>query len=106
MPTTATTTCTGPALDGGTDLTAWRVRIAATTSCADEAREPDADRTSLFASVRAAVQPCDMNPKFFGDSYDLVKRFLCAELHVVGYCVTVDPMFTGHGTVGKKASFI
>jgi hypothetical protein len=36
-----------------------------------------------------------MNPKFFGDSYDLVKRFFCLELLALGYAVTVDPMFTG-----------
>jgi len=36
-----------------------------------------------------------MNPDYFGDSYDLVKRFFCAELSALGYAVTVNPMFTG-----------
>ena len=36
-----------------------------------------------------------MNPDFFGDSFDLVKRFFCQELVKLGYTVSVDPMFTG-----------
>ena len=36
-----------------------------------------------------------MNPAYFGDSYDLVKRFFCRELSLLGYSVTVDPMLTG-----------
>jgi hypothetical protein len=36
-----------------------------------------------------------MNPSFFGDSYDLVKRFFCVQLAALGYEVVVDPMFTG-----------
>ena len=36
-----------------------------------------------------------MNPDFLGDSYDLVKRFFCRELSILGYTVNVDPMFTG-----------
>jgi hypothetical protein len=36
-----------------------------------------------------------MNLAFFGDSYDLVKRFFCGELSSLGYSVAVDPMFTG-----------
>ena len=36
-----------------------------------------------------------MNPTYFGDSYDLVKRFFCAELSALGYSVAVNPMFTG-----------
>ncbi|HEY2253788.1 MAG TPA: hypothetical protein VGH74_22090 [Planctomycetaceae bacterium] len=36
-----------------------------------------------------------MNPAFFGDSYDLVKRFFCGELSALGYSVVVDPMLTG-----------
>lgn len=35
-----------------------------------------------------------MNPAYFGDSYDLVKRFFCAELSALGYSITVNPMFT------------
>ncbi len=36
-----------------------------------------------------------MNPDYFGDSYDIVKRFFCAELRALGYSVAVEPMFTG-----------
>lgn len=36
-----------------------------------------------------------MNPKYFGDSYDIVKRFFCTELNVLGYTIVVNPMFTG-----------
>jgi hypothetical protein len=36
-----------------------------------------------------------MNPKYLGDSYDLVKRFFISELRNLGYDVVVDPMFTG-----------
>jgi len=36
-----------------------------------------------------------MNPKYFGDSYDLVKRFFCHELSLLGYSVVVDAMLTG-----------
>ena len=36
-----------------------------------------------------------MNPKYFGDSYDIVKRFFCTELSVLGYSMEIDPMLTG-----------
>ena len=36
-----------------------------------------------------------MNPKYFGDSYDIVKRFFIGILRNSGYRVYVDPMFTG-----------
>lgn len=36
-----------------------------------------------------------MNPEYLGDSYDLVKRFFCRELSILGYSVVVDPMLTG-----------
>ena len=36
-----------------------------------------------------------MNPAWFGDSYDIVKRFFVDVLKRTGYSVTVDPMFTG-----------
>ena len=45
-----------------------------------------------------------MNPTYFGDSYDLVKRFFCAELTALGYSVAVDPMFTGTWN-GKERDF-
>lgn len=35
-----------------------------------------------------------MNPSFFGDSYDIVKRFFCHELIALGYKIVTDPMFT------------
>ena len=36
-----------------------------------------------------------MNPKWFGDSYDIVKRFFVKALKDIGYNVYIDPMFTG-----------
>lgn len=36
-----------------------------------------------------------MNPKFVGDSYDLVKRFFATELASLNYAVSIEPMFTG-----------
>ena len=37
-----------------------------------------------------------MHPEYFGDSYDLVKRFFIQELKAIGYSICVDPMLTGH----------
>jgi len=37
-----------------------------------------------------------MNPKWFGDSYDIVKRFFVSALKNAGYSVFVDPMFSGN----------
>ena len=36
-----------------------------------------------------------MNPKWFGDSYDIVKKFFIDALNEIGYEVYVEPMFTG-----------
>jgi hypothetical protein len=36
-----------------------------------------------------------MNPAFFGDSFDLVKRFFVQELSTLGYRVVADLMLTG-----------
>ena len=36
-----------------------------------------------------------MNPKWVGDSYDIVKRFFAEQLNEIGYRVVVDPMLTG-----------
>jgi len=36
-----------------------------------------------------------MNPMWFGDSYDIVKRFFLCVLKNQGYSGYVDPMFTG-----------
>jgi len=46
-----------------------------------------------------------MNPDYFGDSYDLVKRFFCSELVALGYCVFARPMFTGQWN-GTERSFL
>jgi hypothetical protein len=46
-----------------------------------------------------------MNPKYLGDSYDVVKRFFCEVARVSGYAVYVDPMFTGAWTSQQRASF-
>jgi hypothetical protein len=44
-----------------------------------------------------------MNPEWFGDSYDIVKRFLSAELQRVGVRVYADPMLTGEWPDGAAA---
>lgn len=36
-----------------------------------------------------------MNPQWFGDSFDIVKRFFVENLNAIGYKVVVDPMLTG-----------
>jgi len=46
-----------------------------------------------------------MNPKWFGDSYDIVKRFFIQVLTDIGYEVFSDPMFTGNWG-DKKQSFL
>jgi hypothetical protein len=38
-----------------------------------------------------------MNPEWFGDSFDIVKRYFVGALKEVGFTVYVDPMFTGDG---------
>jgi hypothetical protein len=35
-----------------------------------------------------------MHPLWFGDSFDIVKRFFCGRLHALGYDVFIDAMFT------------
>lgn len=35
-----------------------------------------------------------MNPKYFGDSFDIVKRFIFSELKHIGYKIVIDPMYT------------
>lgn len=37
-----------------------------------------------------------MNPEWFGDSYDIVKRYFISLLNDNGYKVFVNPMFTGN----------
>lgn len=46
-----------------------------------------------------------MNPKWFGDSYDIVKIFFVDTLKDIGYEVYIDPMFTGDWN-GKEQHFI
>lgn len=36
-----------------------------------------------------------MNPEWFGDSFDIVKRFFIGNIRELGYQVYVDPMLTG-----------
>jgi hypothetical protein len=36
-----------------------------------------------------------MNPNYLGDSYDIVKRYFCEAMRLLGYHVYVDPMPTG-----------
>ena len=44
-----------------------------------------------------------MNPSYFGDSYDIVKRFFCGELASLGYAVLAQPMFTGEWNGNRNA---
>lgn len=37
-----------------------------------------------------------MNPDWFGDSYDVVKRYFAEVIRALGYAVYVDPMPTGN----------
>lgn len=46
-----------------------------------------------------------MNPKWFGDSYDIVKKFFVDTLKDIGYEVYIDPRFTGDWN-GKEQHFI
>jgi hypothetical protein len=45
-----------------------------------------------------------MNPQWFGDSYDIVKRFFCERLAALGYTIYVEPMLTGEWG-GVEADF-
>jgi hypothetical protein len=47
-----------------------------------------------------------MNSAYFGDSYDVVKRFFCDMARSAGYAVYVDPMFTGDWTSRQRAAFL
>jgi len=46
-----------------------------------------------------------MNPAYLGDSYDVVKRFLCGIARSLGYSMYIDPMFTGEWTSSRRTSF-
>lgn len=46
-----------------------------------------------------------MNPAYFGDSYDIVKRFFCSELRVLGYRVAIDPLLTGKWNGTEQAFY-
>lgn len=46
-----------------------------------------------------------MNASNLGDSYDVVKRYLCEVARSLGYAMYVDPMFTGQWTSTQRASF-
>jgi hypothetical protein len=45
-----------------------------------------------------------MNPKWFGDSYDIVKRFFVDNLRIMEYEVFIDPMLTSEWN-GKEKKF-
>ena len=49
-----------------------------------------------------------MNPKWFGDSFDIVKRFFIGNIREMGYQVFVDPMLTGewNGLENKFYDFL
>ena len=44
-----------------------------------------------------------MNSEWFGDSYDIVTRFLSAELQRAGFRVYANPMLTGEWSDGAVA---
>ncbi len=46
-----------------------------------------------------------MNPQWFGDSYDIVKRFFIETLRDGGFNVKIDPMFTGDWQDDQKERF-
>lgn len=46
-----------------------------------------------------------MRSCFVGDSYDLVKRFLCEEIQALGYRITLYPMYTGPWTGAEKRKY-
>jgi hypothetical protein len=46
-----------------------------------------------------------MNPRYFGDSYDIVKRFFCDVSRSAGYTVYVEPMYTCTWTRSTSRSF-
>ena len=49
-----------------------------------------------------------MNPQWFGDSFDIVKRFFIDNIREMGYRVFVDPMLTGewNGLENKFYDFL
>jgi hypothetical protein len=49
-----------------------------------------------------------MNPQWFGDSFDIVKRFFIDNIREMGYQVFVDPMLTGewNGLENKFYDFL
>lgn len=46
-----------------------------------------------------------MNIKYFGDSFDLVKRTLLASVKSAGFKIACKPMFTAESTIIKSAYF-
>ncbi len=45
-----------------------------------------------------------MNPEWFGDSFDIVKRYFVENIKSIGYHVVIDPMLTGDW-VGIEENF-
>jgi hypothetical protein len=46
-----------------------------------------------------------MNSRYFGDSFDIVKRFFIGNIREMGYQVFVDPMFTDEWNELEKNKF-
>lgn len=46
-----------------------------------------------------------MQRSWFGDSYDIVKRFFCGVLREMGFAVRVEPMFTGDWSGDEERFF-
>ena len=47
-----------------------------------------------------------MNPKWFGDSFDIVKWFFIANIRETGYQVFVDPMLTGQLFTRNSCNYV
>ena len=66
----------------------------------------------LSLGRHGAIVKCEsnwpMNSQWFGDSFDIVKRFFIGNIREMGYQVFVDPMFTGewNGLENKFYDFL
>jgi hypothetical protein len=46
-----------------------------------------------------------VNRNFYGDSYDIVKRFFCTEIAFLGYSVRIEPMLSGESDETEESAF-
>jgi hypothetical protein len=52
------------------------------------------------------VHNLTMNAKWFGDSFDIVKRFFLGIVKSNGYSIHIDPMFTGDWDARSRDAFL